>query len=117
MSVSFYARRVGEERALPETPSGRPNYNNGNAVAILRALGYSPDLGALAPDVPIAEFRARCLGVVNRPIDPTLERPMAVTEHSFIGGLNADGIRSRVLDLLTWAARSQRRGATTVYWG
>lgn len=141
MSVTFTAldstrlRKVGDHEwpewvDVPGEEHGI-NLNNGNAAAVLRALGYEGE-DTCYGKAPLPELRQRLLLALNRDVSPFVREqvieygsPRENEDGSiemrplrcWSGGLDEDGIRSRLLRLQKYIESASVLGATDISWG
>jgi hypothetical protein len=108
-----------------------PNYNNGNAAALLRAMGV-PEDDQCGGELPLATARQRLMLATNRDLaaferaeEVRYGRPRAgedgVVEmrplRSWGGGLDSTGILRRLHELASFVEAAAEAGATHIYWG
>jgi hypothetical protein len=120
MSISFYALRSAEDqKPIDFRSNDRPHFNNGNAIAVLRALGLvseDDDLWA-SKLIPIADFRRACMRGRSDARAHREEREHYEDGRLWIAGLDSEAILQRIDRLAEWAAAMTDKGGALVYWG
>ena len=126
MSISFYAATAPGTRPVNFGDfDARPNFHNGAALAVLRAMGLvkTDEEMWTAQTIHIGDFRRACLRVLNS-TKRAAENTYAPSEGKgaggaqyYIGGLDEEGILRRVQELLDWSERMMARGALVLWWG
>lgn len=91
---------------------GMVNFSNGNASAVLGALGLGSELWGKA-DLPTA--RRAIIRALNRDLS-RFTRAEVSTPLFYSGGINSEGIELRIRELSSMIEAMAKRGATEVYW-
>ena len=95
-----------------------PNFNNGNALAVLRAAGLVSTEASLwsPPHVPIGQFRQRLRSGLHPARLEANVRAERSGQRMLVGALDEEAIFDRLLELLLWAGRAADGGAVRVSW-
>jgi len=111
-----------------EPVSPLPNYANGNASLILQALGFPCEETEMCGSASIPEFRRACVRALAKGNLKTREateyrgKAKVVNGeirrgvHIISGGIDQEGLTSRIQSLLDFAVSEQGKGATTIHW-
>lgn len=87
-----------------------PNFHGGATVAVLEALRLTPDPWGSAPITTVRQGLLRALNVTLPTIQPT------EGERFYIGGLSAEGLRDRLVELQQFVEQAASQGETDIQW-